>query len=78
MSCCNILTLILAALTSYFIIYRIPTTPSGEELMRIQKRRQLLKLRPACTKEKRTKEKCTKEKCTKEGRHDIPRPSDVP
>lgn len=45
MSCCNLLTLVLAALTSYFIIYRIPTTPSSEELMRIQKRRQLLKLK---------------------------------
>jgi hypothetical protein len=45
MSCCNILTLVLAAATSYFIIYRIPTAPGKEELMRIQKRKALLKLK---------------------------------
>lgn len=44
MSCCNILTLLLAALTSYFII-SIPTSPSAKELMRIQKRREMLKLK---------------------------------
>lgn len=44
MTCCNIMTLILAALTSYFII-SIPTTPNQKELMRIQKRRQQLRLK---------------------------------
>lgn len=44
MSCCNILTLLLAALTSYFII-SIPTSPDHQELMRIQKRRQQLKMK---------------------------------
>jgi hypothetical protein len=45
MSCCNILTLVLAALTSYFIIYKIPTTPDKGELLRIQRRKALLKLK---------------------------------
>ena len=45
MTCCNILTLILAALTSYFILFSIPTTPNQQELMKLQKRRQLLKLK---------------------------------
>lgn len=45
MSCCTILTAVLAALTSYFIIYRIPTTPNRKELLKIQKRRQMLKLK---------------------------------
>jgi hypothetical protein len=44
MACCNLLTLLLAALTITLIV-RIPTTPSTKELMKIQKRRQQLKLK---------------------------------
>lgn len=44
MPCCTLLTLTLAALTIAAIV-RIPTTPSAQELMRMQKRQQQLKMK---------------------------------
>lgn len=44
MTCCTLITLLLAAITVGLIL-SIPMTPSAEELQRIQKRKENLKLK---------------------------------